>query len=167
MSRLSTIVSAYLQAQVNAGVDAVQLFDSWCGCLSPTDYQEFVLPFSKKILDELSATGVPRIHFGVGNAGILRTMTKAGGEVKGIDWRIPIDDAWDQIGEMAVQGNLEPAVLLGQWNLVNARTNEILSRTRGREGHVFNLGHGVLPETPAESAKKLVRLVHETTHQSR
>ncbi|HET7404888.1 MAG TPA: uroporphyrinogen decarboxylase [Candidatus Bathyarchaeia archaeon] len=167
MSKLSTIVSNYLQAQISAGVDAVQLFDSWCGCLSPIDYQEFVLPYTKKIFDQLSSTGVPRIHFGVGNAGILKIMKEAGGEVMGVDWRMPINEAWDQIGNMAVQGNLEPAVLLGQWDLVQARTKEIISRTRGRRGHVFNLGHGVLPETPVENAKKLVQLVHNSTHQRR
>ncbi len=165
ISKLAKIVSTYLQAQISAGVDAIQLFDSWCGCLSPKDYQEFVLPYTREILDQLR--GVPRIHFGVGNAGILKIMKDAGGEVMGVDWRMPIDEAWDQIGDMAVQGNLEPAVLLGQWGLVQARTEEIISRTKGRKGHVFNLGHGVLPETPVENAKKLVQFVHDSTHQRR
>jgi uroporphyrinogen decarboxylase len=162
MSRLSTIVTSYLRAQISAGVDAVQLFDSWSGCLSPTDYQEFVLPYTKNILESL-ATKVPRIHFGVGTAGILRTMREAGGDVIGVDWRLPIDDAWNQIGSVAIQGNLDPATLLGQSALIQARTKEILSRVGGRTGHIFNLGHGVLPETPVENAKQLVRLVHETT----
>jgi uroporphyrinogen decarboxylase len=163
MSRLSKIVSSYLEAQVRAGVDAVQLFDSWSGCLSPTDYREFVLPYNKKTLADLSITKVPRIHFGVGTAGILRTMKEAGGDVIGVDWRVPIDEAWTQVGDVGIQGNLDPATLLGHWNLVEARTREILSKIGGRSGHIFNLGHGVLPETPVEQAKELVRFVHETS----
>jgi uroporphyrinogen decarboxylase len=163
MSRLSTIVTSYLRAQISAGVDAVQLFDSWSGCLSPTDYQEFVLSYTKDILESLATTQVPRIHFGVGTAGILRTMREAGGDVIGVDWRLPIDEAWNQIGNVAIQGNLDPATLLGQRTLVQTRAKEILSRVGGRAGHVFNLGHGVLPETPVESAKQLVRFVHDTT----
>ncbi len=163
MSRLSRIVSSYLRAQVSAGVDAVQLFDSWSGCLSPTDYQEFVLPYNREILQSLAFSGVPRIHFGVGTAGILRTMKDAGGDVIGVDWRVPIDEAWNQIGNVAIQGNLDPATLLGEWDLVEARTREILSRIGRRPGHVFNLGHGVLPETPVARAKELVRFVQKTT----
>ena len=163
MSRLSRIVSSYLQAQVDAGVDAVQLFDSWSGCLSPTDYEQFVLPHSRAILEGLASSGVPRIHFGVGTAGILRTMKDAGGDVIGVDWRVPIDEAWDRVGDVAIQGNLDPATLLGKWDLIETRTEEILSRIGGRRGHVFNLGHGVLPDTPVEKAKELVRFVQDTT----
>jgi uroporphyrinogen decarboxylase len=163
MSRLSHIVSSYLLAQVHAGVDAVQLFDSWSGCLSPTDYQEFVLPYNREILESLSETRVPRINFGVGTAGILRTIKDAGGDVIGVDWRIPIDEAWHQVGNVAIQGNLDPATLLGEWNLVEARTKEILARVGGRSGHVFNLGHGVLPETSPEKARELVHFVHKST----
>jgi len=165
MARLSRIVSSYLLAQIHAGVDAVQLFDSWSGCLSPTDYHEFVLPYNKEILEGLSSNRVPRINFGVGTAGILRTMKEAGGDVIGVDWRIPIDEAWRQVGDMAIQGNLDPATLLGQWHLVEARTKEILARIGGRPGHVFNLGHGVLPETSPERAKELVSFVHKATRQ--
>jgi uroporphyrinogen decarboxylase len=163
MSRLSTIVASYLRAQIEAGVDAVQLFDSWSGCLSPTDYQEFVTPYNKEILESLASTGVPRIQFGVGTAGILKSMRDAGGDVIGVDWRLPIDEAWAQLGKAAIQGNLDPATLLGERTLVEARTKEILSRIGDRNGHIFNLGHGVLPETPVENAKGLVRFVHETT----
>ena len=167
MSGLTSIVSSYLLAQVHAGVDAVQLFDSWSGNLSPADYREFVLPYCKEILDNLSPTNVPRIHFGVGTAGILRVLKEAGGDVVGVDWRIPIDEAWDQVGDVAIQGNLDPATLLGQRSIVEVRTREILSRVKRRPGHVFNLGHGVLPETPSERAKELVRFVHDTTRKHR
>lgn len=167
MSRLTRIVSSYLVSQVRAGVDAIQLFDSWSGALSPADYREFVLPYNKKIMEDLSVTGIPRIHFGVGTAGILGIMREAGGEVIGVDWRVPIDEAWDQVGNVAIQGNLDPATLLGKQSLVEARAREILSRIGGRPGHVFNLGHGVLPETPPESARSLVQFVHKTTRQHR
>jgi uroporphyrinogen decarboxylase len=163
MARLSRIVESYLKAQIKAGVDAIQLFDSWSGCLSPTDYQEFVMPHNKEILESLAPARVPRIHFGVGTAGILRTMKEAGGDVIGVDWRMPIDDAWNQIGPAAIQGNLDPATLLGRRTLFESRTKEILSRVGGRKGHVFNLGHGVLPETPVENVKELARFVHEAT----
>ncbi len=167
MSRLSIIVSSYLQAQISAGVDAVQLFDSWSGCLSPTDYQEFVMPYNKEILETIGTNPIPRVHFGVGTAGILRIMKDAGGDIIGVDWRVPIDEAWEQIGNLAIQGNLDPATLLGRRSLLEARTKEILSRIGGRPGHVFNLGHGVLPETPVENAKELVQFVHKTTRQHR
>ncbi len=163
LSKLGKMVSDYLSAQIHAGVNAVQLFDSWSGCLSPSDYEQFVLPHTQRIMKKLEGTGVPRINFGVGTAGILRTMRKAGGEVFAVDWRIPIDEAWDALGEVAIQGNLDPATLLGEWKLVEARTREILAKTKGRPGHIFNLGHGVLPETPPEQLKALVGLVHRTT----
>jgi uroporphyrinogen decarboxylase len=167
MSRLTRIVSSYLLGQVHAGVDAVQLFDSWSGCLSPTDYREFVLPYNKEILESLFLSRVPRIHFGVGTAGILRTMKEAGGDVVGVDWRIPIDEAWDQVGDLAIQGNLDPATLLGHRSLVEARTREILVRIGGRPGHVFNLGHGILPDTSPEMAKELVQFVHNASQHHR
>ena len=163
MAKLTAMVSDYLSAQVRAGVDAVQLFDSWSGCLSPSDYEEFVLPHTKKILDSLAGRGVPRIHFGVGTAGILRTMRKAGADVFGIDWRIPIDEAWDAVGAVGIQGNLDPAAALADWGMVERRTREILDRIRGRPGHVFNLGHGVLPQTRPEQLQKLVKFIHNST----
>lgn len=167
MSKLSDIVSSYLNSQVDAGVDAVQLFDSWSGCLSPTDYEQFVLPYNKGILESVASRGVPRIHFGVGTAGLLNIMKNAGGEAIGVDWRVPINEAWDRIGDIAIQGNLDPAALLGDWDIIESRTKEILSRIRGRRGHIFNLGHGVLPETPVEKAKQLVNFVHRATQRHR
>jgi len=110
---------------------------------------------------------VPRIHFGVGTAGILNTVSKSGGEVFGVDWRIPIDEAWNRLGDVAIQGNLDPAIVLGDWSLVEARTNEILEKTRDRPGHVFNLGHGILPETRPEQLQKLVKFIHGSTAKRR
>ncbi len=167
MSKLSGMVLDYLLAQIKAGVDAVQLFDSWSGCLSPADYEEFVLPYNRQILDGLSGKGVPRIHFGVGTAGILNVTREAGGDVFGVDWRIPIDEAWRVLGDVAIQGNLDPALLLGTDDLIEQRTKDILARVGGRPGHVFNLGHGVLPETRPEQARKLVQLVHRSTRKSK
>jgi uroporphyrinogen decarboxylase len=161
MSSLTTTVSSYLQAQVEAGVDAVQVFDTWSGCLSPADYEEFVLPFTKKVFEELEEKGVPRIHFGVGTAGLLESMKKAGGDVYGVDWRVPIDYAWRVLGQVAIQGNLDPAAVLGKWELTEARVIDILNRIGGRPGHIFNLGHGVLPETEPEHLKRLVKFVQE------
>lgn len=161
MSSLTTTVSSYLQAQVEAGVDAVQVFDTWSGCLSPADYEEFVLPFTKKVFEGLEEKEVPRIHFGVGTAGLLESMKKAGGDVYGVDWRVPIDYAWRVLGQVAIQGNLDPAAVLGKWELTEARVIDILNRIGGRPGHIFNLGHGVLPETEPEHLKRLVKFVQE------
>ena len=167
MLTLSEMVSKYLLAQIRAGVNAVQLFDSWSGCLSPADYEEFVLPFTKKILGELEAKRIPRIHFGVGTAGLLNIMKKTTADVYSVDWRIPIDDAWEMLGDVGIQGNLDPATLLGDWELIKTRTNDILKRISGRHGHVFNLGHGVLPQTEPERLKRLVKFVHEKTEKRR
>ncbi len=167
LTQLSEMVSSYLIAQVRAGVDAVQLFDSWSGILSPVDYEEFVLPFTRKIFDRLEGKAIPRIHFGVGTAGILKVMRKAGGEVYGVDWRISIDEAWRVLGDVGIQGNLDPATVLGTWSLIEKRSREILERIGGRPGHVFNLGHGVLPETQPEQLKKLVKFVQLTTKKRR
>jgi uroporphyrinogen decarboxylase len=167
LSKLSQIVATYLVAQIRAGVDAVMLFDSWSGCLSPADYRDFVLPFNQKILADLSGKSVPRILFGVGTAGILDEMRKAHSDVFGVDWRVPIDDAWRVLGETAIQGNLDPATLLASDKLIEERTKDILSRAGGRAGHVFNLGHGVLPETKPEKAKKLVKFVQSSTQKRR
>jgi uroporphyrinogen decarboxylase len=167
MAKLSSMVSDYLLAQIRAGVDAVQLFDSWSGCLSPSDYQEFVLPFNKQIFERLKPGAVPRIHFGVGTAGILKAMREAGGDVFGVDWRISIDEAWSILGQVAIQGNLDPAILLGANDFVHSRSKDILSRIGGRPGHIFNLGHGVLPDTPPEHVKNLVQFIHATTRTKR
>ncbi|HVH15219.1 MAG TPA: uroporphyrinogen decarboxylase [Candidatus Angelobacter sp.] len=167
LSKLSQIVATYLHAQVRAGVDAVMLFDSWSGCLSPSDYRDFVLPYNQKILADLSGNDVPRILFGVGTAGILDEMRKTESDVFGVDWRLPIDNAWRVIGETAIQGNLDPATLLASDKLIEERTKDILGRVGGKPGHIFNLGHGVLPETRPEKAKKLVRFVQESTRKRR
>jgi uroporphyrinogen decarboxylase len=164
LGKLATAMAAYLKAQVQAGVDVVQLFDSWVGCLSPQDYRQYVLPYSQRIFNGLYGMGVPRIHFGTGTSNLLEEMKRAGGDVFGVDWRIPIDQAWDRLGhEVAVQGNLDPAVLLGDSQLIKSQTLEILTRTKGRTGHIFNLGHGMLPQTSPANVVELVKFVHDTT----
>jgi uroporphyrinogen decarboxylase len=157
MDKLADTFAAYVLAKVRAGADVIQLFDSWVGALSPGDYEEFVAPYSDRILGSLD---VPTIHFGTGTAGLLRQLRDAGGDVIGVDWRVPLDVAWDQIGfDRGIQGNLDPAVLLGPWERVEDATAEILARAGGRPGHVFNLGHGVLPDTDPDDLKRLVELV--------
>jgi len=164
MDKLAIAMSVYLRAQIHAGVDAVQLFDSWIGCLSPTDYHRYVLPYSRRVLDGLKNTEVPRIHFGTGTATLLEEMKEAGGDVFSIDWRIPIDQAWQRLGEsVAIQGNLDPAILLADTNIIKTQTTEILERTSGRRGHIFSLGHGMLPDTPTESVIELVKFIHAYT----
>lgn len=168
MSKLTAVIVDYLRAQVNAGVQALQIFDSWVGHLSPTDYVENVFPHMKRLFENLSTLSVPLIHFGTGTAMLLRLMRRAGGDVIGVDWRIPIDEAWKTVGfDVGIQGNLDPAVLLGSRNLIEMRAKEILDRAQGRRGHVFNLGHGVLPETPTENVAHLVNFVHAHTSRKR
>ncbi len=164
MDALSTGMSLYLQAQIRAGVDAVQLFDSWVGCLSLQDYREYVLPYSQRIMKDLEGTGVPRIHFGTGTSNFLGEMKEAGGDVFSIDWRIPIDVAWQRLGtDVAIQGNLDPTVLMADQTLIKSQAATILKRVGGRPGHIFNLGHGMLPEVPTEKVVELVKFVHEST----
>jgi uroporphyrinogen decarboxylase len=161
MDKLAETFAAYLDAQVDAGADVVQLFDSWVGALSADDYREFAAPYSERIL---AAVDAPTIHFGTGTAHLLGNLAAAGGDVIGLDWRIPIDRGWELVGpERGVQGNLDPAVLLGPWERVEARTMDILEAVGGRHGHVFNLGHGVLPDTDPAMLRQLVELVHERT----
>ena len=159
MDKLAQTIAAYLRAQISAGVQAVQLFDSWIGALSPRDYREFVLPHSKAIFDALAATRVPRIHFGTGTATLLELMKEAGGDVIGIDWRVPLDQAWERLGDVALQGNLDPAIMLTSPAVVEREARAILAQARGRCGHIFNLGHGVLPNTPIENVERLVQVV--------
>jgi uroporphyrinogen decarboxylase len=167
MDKLAVAMANYLIAQIKAGVDVVQLFDSWVGCLSPEDYREYVLPHSRRIFKELEAISIPRIHFGTGTSNLLDQMKQAGGDVFGVDWRIPIDLAWARLGsDIAVQGNLDPTVLLGDQNLIKSHAAEILRRTRGKAGHIFNLGHGMLPETPPQNVIELVKFVHDSTRNS-
>jgi uroporphyrinogen decarboxylase len=164
MDALADIVAAYLRAQVEAGAQAIQLFDSWAGALDPVDYERYVLPVSTRILEGLADLGVPRIHFGVGTGELLPMMRRAGAEVVGVDWRVPLDQAWERIGHDAgIQGNLDPAACVGAWETVERKASEVLERAGGRPGHIFNLGHGVLPETPPDNLARLVDLVHERT----
>jgi uroporphyrinogen decarboxylase len=162
MERLAGITTTYLEAQIAAGVDAVQLFDSWVGCLSPRDYAAYVQPYTRQVLAALRRYNVPLIHFGTETATLLPLIKDDGGTVIGVDWRIPLDAAWEIIGpERAIQGNLDPAVLLGPWETVAEQAQDVLRRACGRPGHIFNLGHGILPETPVENLVRLVELVHQ------
>ena len=167
MKKLSESMTNYLLAQVQAGVDVVQLFDSWVGCLSPQDYHNYVLPYSQHIFKELGETKVPRIHFGTGTSTLLEEMKMAGGDVFGVDWRIPIDVAWERLGyDVGIQGNLDPAALLGDMELVKSLSTEILRKVEGRNGHIFNLGHGMLPEASVQKVVELVKFIHDSTQQS-
>jgi uroporphyrinogen decarboxylase len=161
MEKLADTFAAYVSAKARAGAGVIQVFDSWVGALSPQDYVEFVAPYSARIF---SALDVPSIHFGTGTATLLPDMAAAGGDVIGLDWRIPLDRGWAEVGEdRGVQGNLDPAVLLGPWERIEAATRDILRRAGGRPGHVFNLGHGVPPNTDPAVLGRLRELVHEST----
>ncbi len=164
MDRLTDLVVRYLRYQVAEGVQAVQLFDSWVGALSPDDYAERVLPWSTRIFGALDDAGVPRIHFGVGTGELLELMRDAGADLVGVDWRTPLDRAWQRIGfDVGIQGNLDPAVATAPWEVVERHADDVLARAAGRPGHVFNLGHGVLPETPPGTLRRLVEHVHDRT----
>ena len=161
MDKLADTFAAYLRAKVAAGADVIQLFDSWVGTLSAEDYEEFVAPYSARVL---AAVDVPTIHFGTGTTHLLPAMAAAGGDVIGLDWRIRIDLGWEIVGaDRGVQGNLDPALLLGPFERVEAAANRILEAVAGRRGHVFNLGHGVLPDTDPADLARLVELVHART----
>jgi len=161
MAKLARTVSAYVRGQIAAGAEAVQLFDSWVGTLAPDDYRELVLPHTRALIQALPP-GVPVIHFGTGTAGLLPLMKEAGGDVIGLDWRVDLGETWDRLGsDIAVQGNLDPVALLDKPAEFRPRVQAILDGARRRPGHIFNLGHGVLPETPVEHAVALVDMVHE------
>jgi uroporphyrinogen decarboxylase len=161
---LADVIGDYLVAQVEAGVDVVQVFDSWVGALNSADYREFILPHTKRIFDRVASTGVPTIHFGVGTASILGDLRDAGGDVIGADWRTPLDEAWERVGsDRGIQGNLDPTLLLGPLDRIFAATDQVLERAGGRPGHIFNLGHGILPSTPVEHVQALARYVHQKT----
>src|SRR5882724_2802273 len=161
MTRLADVTADYLNGQIGAGVQAVQLFDSWVGALSPADYRTYVLPHSRRVMQALRP-GVPVIHFGVGTGGLLPAMKEAGGDVIGLDWRVELGPTWARLGhDVAVQGNLDPAVLLADVPAIRRAAREILDAAAGRPGHVFNLGHGIHKETPVEHVKALVDIVHE------
>jgi uroporphyrinogen decarboxylase len=162
--RLAQITLEFLRVQVGAGVAAVQLFDSWAGALSEADYRRFVLPHSTAVLGGLADAGVPRIHFGVGTGELLAAMADAGADVVGVDWRTPLDVAAARIGRgLAVQGNLDPCALFAPWEVVAGEVRRVLAEGAGAPGHVFNLGHGVLPETDPDMLRRVVDLVHGST----
>jgi uroporphyrinogen decarboxylase len=161
MSLIARALATYLNAQIEAGAQAVQLFDSWVGCLSPDDYREFVLPHTREVIRGVRA-GVPVIHFGTGTAALLELMHEAGGDVLGLDWRVRLDDGWRRVGhDVAVMGNLDPVALFANQDLLRAHAKRILDQAGSRAGHIFNLGHGILPQTPVENVIALVDMVHE------
>ncbi len=164
MNKLTEVVSRYLVAQISAGVDVVQLFDSWVGALSPSVYKRFVQPYSQRIFEAVKRTGTPSIHFGTGTASLLESMAEAGGDIISIDWRMDLDTAWAHIGyDRGIQGNLDPALLLTPWNVIEEGMQDVLQRAANRPGHIFNLGHGVLADTRPEMLRRLVDAVHEGT----
>jgi uroporphyrinogen decarboxylase len=165
MRKLADAFGAYVRSKARAGADVIQLFDSWVGALSLGDYEEYVAPYSAAILEGLD---VPTIHFGTGTTHLLAAMREAGGDVIGLDWRVPLDRGWEEVGfDRGVQGNLEPALLLGPWERVETAARDVLRRAGGRPGHVFNLGHGVLPDTDPAALRRLVELVQEAGVEAR
>jgi len=161
MSLIARALAKYLNAQIEAGAQAVQLFDSWVGCLSPDDYRTFVLPHTREVIRNVTP-GVPVIHFGTGTAALLELMRTAGGDVIGLDWRVRLDDGWQRIShDVAVMGNLDPVALFANQVNLRAQAKLILDQAAGRPGHIFNLGHGILPETPVDNVNALVDMVHE------
>jgi uroporphyrinogen decarboxylase len=162
MERLTETLIRYLSAQVHAGAQAVQVFDSWVGALSQQDYQRFVMPYSAQLLKSVEALGVPVIHFGTGTAALLPLMSQAGGTVMGLDWRLPLDQAWEMAGsERAIQGNLDPVALFAPLPELRRQIEDVLRRAAGRPGHIFNTGHGIFQHTPVESVRAAVQMVHE------
>ena len=162
MRKLVAVVSEYAAQQVHAGADVIQIFDSWVGCLSVEDYRRYVLPRTAELVKALQKTAVPIIYFGTDSATLLPSMRETGAEVIGLDWRIPLDEGWRSLGfEGAVQGNLDPVLLFADWKELKSRAQDILRRAAGRPGHIFNLGHGILPETPVENVKALAEFVQE------
>ena len=167
MAHLVRAITAYVNGQITAGAQAIQLFDSWVGCLAPQDYRAFLLPHMQALIQGLTP-GVPIIHFGTGTAGLLELLAEAGGEVIGVDWRIDLDTAWQRIGEdRAVQGNLDPLALFAPLDTLRQQVQRILGQTRGRSGHIFNLGHGILPQTSVDQVIALVDMVHEISSRER
>lgn len=167
MEKLTVVVSRFLVAQINAGADVVQLFDSWIGALSPASYAQYVQPYVSRIFDVVKQTGAPSIHFGTGNASLLELMTQAGGDIIGLDWRVNLDEAWAHVGfEHGVQGNLDPTLILTDWPTIERGMQDVLRRAANRPGHIFNLGHGVLPASNPDLLQQLVAAVHETSARS-
>jgi uroporphyrinogen decarboxylase len=160
MSLIARGLSKYLNAQIEAGAQALQLFDSWVGCLSVDDYREYVLPHTRSVIESIKP-GTPVIHFGTGTAALLELMREAGGDVIGLDWRVDLGEAWARLGDVAVQGNFDSVALFANRDFIRAQAKHILERAGGRPGHIFNLGHGILPETPVDNVIALVEAVHE------
>jgi uroporphyrinogen decarboxylase len=167
MEKLVTVQADYLLAQARAGASALQLFDSWAGlALGQEDYERYVAPYNRRLFEKLAAAGVPVINFSTGTTAYLPTVAACGGDVVGIDWRMPLDWAWEQIGhDRAIQGNLDPVALFAPWRELQFRADRLLEQAGGRPGHVFNLGHGILPNTPVENVRRLVDHVHERSAQ--
>jgi uroporphyrinogen decarboxylase len=166
MEKISEVLIRYLNAQIQSGVQAVQIFDSWVGCLTPNDYEEYVLPYSKKVIEGVSKS-VPLIHFATSNSTLLELMKRAGGDVIGVDWRLNIGEAWARLGyDVAIQGNLDPVVLFGPVSLIERNVKKILDSVGDRPGHIFNLGHGILPTTPPDHVTALIDAVHEFSSKS-
>ncbi len=162
MDKFARVITGYLRRQIKAGAQAIQLFDSWVGCLSVGDYVEYVMPHVQLIFEGLKREGVPMIHFGTGTSAMLPQLRQAGGDVIGIDWRIPLDEAWAAVGhDVAVQGNLDPLTLFAPLHEIERRVEDILRRAGGRPGHIFNLGHGILPTTPIEHVAATIDMVHK------
>lgn len=161
MERLADLVIAYLGAQVRAGVDALQLFDSWVGCLAPDDYARYVAPYTRRIFAAIAPLGLPLIHFGTGTSTLLPQMKDDGATIIGVDWRIPLDEAWSLVAPLGIQGNLDPAVLLAPAPVIEAGVLDVLRRAGGRPGHIFNLGHGLLPSTPIDAVERVVAVIRE------
>jgi uroporphyrinogen decarboxylase len=167
MQKLVKVVSEYAAQQVRAGADAIQVFDSWVGCLSVEDYRDYVLPRTSELIHKLQSNGVPIIYFGTDSTALLPWMKKTGADVIGLDWRVPLDEGWRSLDfKGAVQGNLDPVLLFADWKLLKSRATGILELAAGRPGHIFNLGHGILPETPVENVKALTKFIQETPVQS-
>ncbi len=164
MSTLSEVILRYLHGQIAAGAQVLQLFDSWVGALAPADYAEFVLPYSQRIFDGLRPTGIPTIHFGRGTAGMLDLIAAAGSDIVSVDWQLPLDQSWERIGlEKGIQGNLDPTMLLAPYETAQAGAAKVLQQAGGRPGHIFNLGHGVMPDTDPANLARLVDFVHTQT----
>jgi uroporphyrinogen decarboxylase len=162
MEKLVSVTVEYSSEQVCAGADVIQIFDSWVGCLSADDYHRYALPHVTSMVEKIQATGVPVIYFGTDSATLLSAMKKTGADVIGLDWRIPLDEGWQRLDHAcAVQGNLDPVLLFAEWKQIESRAADILHRAAGRAGHIFNLGHGILPETPVQNVKDLARYVRE------
>jgi uroporphyrinogen decarboxylase len=160
LDKLAGVTTAFLRAQVKAGAQVVQLFDSWVGCLAPDDYRTYVLPHTRQVIEGIRDAGVPVIHFATGAATLLDAMREAGGDVIGVDWRLPLDDAWQRLGDrVGIQGNLDPVALLAPLSEIARRVDDILRRAGNRPGHIFNLGHGILPETPVEHVQAVAEMV--------